>query len=97
VYFGVAGTALTKSQLAIANAKGGATLAPGIGALGPLVVNAAKPYAVRTNTNAAWWQACVAAMQQGGGTATAAQMVAAGAPPTFVAYCINKGRWLVPA
>jgi hypothetical protein len=89
---GVAWGNLTKSQQAIANAKGGVHLAPQL-AKAPALVLGQTQYKVRSGNNAFWWACCVAAMQGNNGHATAQQMVAAGACPKFVGYAVTRG-WL---
>jgi hypothetical protein len=88
---------LTKSQIALQNAKHGGRVMPG--QAGVAYTLGGKPYKVRTSTNAAQWAAVLAAMQANGGTATVPQVVAAGCPLTlaapFVAYAVNRG-WLAP-
>jgi hypothetical protein len=91
---GVAWANLTKSQQAIAQAKGGVHIAPAL-AKAPALVLGQVAYRVRSGNNAFWWQCCMQAMQAQGGHATAQHMVAAGACPKFVGYAVARG-WLAP-
>ena len=96
VHAGIAWAQLTRSQQAIATAKGGVHIAPKLASQG--LVLGTVLYRVRAGNNAYWWQQCLQAMQAGSGVATAASMVQAGACPKFVGYAVAR-KWLasVPA
>ena len=91
---GIAWAQLTRSQQAIATAKGGVHIAPRLANQG-LVLGTVQ-YKVRSGNNAYWWQQCLTAMQDGSGVATAQDMVAAGACPKFVGYAVAR-KWLASA
>ena len=91
VHAGIAWEQLTKSQQAIATAKGGVHIAPRLAGQG--LVLGPVPYKVRSGNNAFWWAQCMQAMQQGQGVATAQAMVQAGACPKFVGYAVAR-KWL---
>ena len=91
VHAGIAWAALTRSQQAIATAKGGVHIAPRLASQG--LVLGTVLYKVRSGNNAYWWAQCLAAMQAGSGVATAQAMVQAGACPKFVGYAVAR-KWL---
>ena len=91
VHAGIAWAALTRSQQAIATAKGGVHIAPRLASQGLVLGTVA--YKVRSGNNAYWWTQCLQAMQAGAGIATAQQMVQAGACPKFVGYAVAR-KWL---
>ena len=91
MHAGIAWAQLTRSQQAIATAKGGVHVAPKLASQG--LVLGPVPYRVRSGNNAFWWAQCMQAMQQGQGVATAASMVQAGACPKFVGYAVAR-KWL---
>jgi len=88
---GIAWDQLTRSQKAIATAKGGVHVAPKLS--NQELVLGSVLYKVRSGNNAFWWQQCLTAMQNGEGKATAQDMVAAGACPKFVGYAVAR-KWL---